>query len=72
MVRGASRSQNQTERDLELAGGAEGGARIHSQLQCYFLVKKKKIIMLRCAFVYFCLGVLLCLGFDSVCGSVCV
>lgn len=71
MVRGASRSQNQTERDLELAGGAEGGARIHSQLQCYFLVKKK-IIMLRCAFVYFCLGVLLCLGFDSVCGSVCV
>lgn len=40
MVRGASRSQNQTERDLELAGGAEGGARIHSQLQCYFLVKK--------------------------------
>lgn len=30
--------------------------------------------MLRCAFVYFCLGVLLCFGFDSVCGSlyVCV
>lgn len=61
MVRGASRSQNQTERDLELAGGAEGGARIHSQLQCYFLVKNNNndnnVEMCFCLFLSRCASV---------------